>query len=463
MINKHTIFLVSFFLVIIISQAHGQDQPNIILIMADDLGYGDLSIHGSKQIKTPNIDRLALSGVICSEGYVSAPVCSPSRAGVLTGRNQVLFGHDNNIGGTQPGFDPNYLGLPLTEVTIAERLKSLGYTTGIIGKWHLGELPAYHPGKRGFDEYWTYKRGSHDYFTAIQGGQGIKEAIDCNYKKVDSINYLTDDKGDEAVDFIQRHSKSPFFLFVSFNAPHTPLQAEAEDLALYGHITHEKRRTYAAMVHRLDVNVGKIVEEVENAGLRQKTLLVFMSDNGGPVTHNYSINAPYNGMKGILLEGGIHVPFILSWPGHLKGNSLFDKPVVSTDLAPTFLAIAGGKIEEGEFDGKGINLMPFLTQERDTAPHKQMLWKFTISAAIREGKWKLIRLPDRLPMLFDLSQDISEQNNVAMSNLEITTRLLRVLGKWDVELPHPLFLEGSVWKARQLELYNKKYQLIQPE
>jgi len=430
--------------------------------MADDLGFGDLSITGSTQIKTPHIDELAKSGVICTQGYVSAPVCSPSRAGVMTGRNQVEFGHDNNIGGNQPGFDPAFSGLPLSETTVAERMKQLGYTTGIIGKWHLGEDVAFHPGKRGFDEYWTYRKGTHHYFLADQE-KGFQEKIDCNYKRVEGITYITDDKGTEAVDFIERHQSKPFFLFVSFNAPHTPLQAKEEDLKLYAHIADEKRRTYAAMVHSLDMNVGKIVDKVKQADLAEKTMIVFLSDNGGPVFNNQSLNAPYNGMKGILLEGGIRVPFIMSWAGQLEAGKIFDKPVIATDLAPTFVALGGGEITETDFNGKGRNLIPYLKGEQNTAPHEQLMWRFTISAAIREGDWKLVRLPDRLPMLYDLSKDLSEQNDVALEHLALTRELLKKLGDWDVNLPHPVFLEGAIWKARQLDLYDRKYQIAQPE
>ncbi len=431
--------------------------------MADDLGYGDLSITGSTIIRTPNIDQLAREGVILTDGYVSAPVCSPSRAGIMTGRNQVEFGFDNNIGGSQPGFDPVYLGLPLTETTIAERLQKQNYVTGLIGKWHLGELPAYHPGNRGFDEYWTYKKGSHDYFIADPSFRGIKDSIDCNYKKVKGISYITDDKGDEAVEFIERHDTEPFFLFVSFNAPHTPMQAKDSALKLYAHIEDEGRRTYAAMVHTLDENVGKIVASLEQQGISENTLVVFLSDNGGPVIHNHSLNAPYNGMKGILLEGGIHVPFILKWPNVLEAGSTFNKPVIATDLAPTFLNISGGEIYLNDFDGEGVNIIDRINNKDRIHGNRELKWRFTISAAIREGDWKLIRLPDRLPLLFNLSNDISEQQNIAIEHIGITKRLLNKLGKWDVSLPHPVFLEGSVWKKRQLEQYDLKYELVQPE
>ena len=461
--NKFLIILV--LCVLAISSAFSQNQPskpNFILIVADDLGFADLSLNGSKQIQTPNIDRLAEEGINFSQGYVSAPVCSPSRAGLLTGRNQVHFGHDNNMGGNQPGFDPQYLGLPLTETTIAKRLHNLGYVTGLIGKWHLGDEPQFHPLKRGFDEFWGYTGGGHNYFTSEPKGKGYKSPIECNYKTPQPITYITDDKGDECVDFVKRHKNEPFFLFASFNAPHAPMQATETDLELFKHIKNEKRRKYCAMVHRLDVNIGRIMETVEKEGLSGNTLIVFISDNGGPVDSNASINAPFNGQKGILLEGGIHVPFIMNWNGKLEAGKTYDNPVISLDFAATFFKLAGGEItNDVKFDG--VNLMPFLTGQSNAKPHQSMNWRFTISAAIRDGNWKLIRLPDRFPMLYDLSKDISEQNNVAFENLDRTKSMLKTLGDWDISQPHPLFLEGAVWKARQLDLYDRKYPLVQPE
>ncbi|MCF6332482.1 MAG: sulfatase [Draconibacterium sp.] len=437
-------------------------KPNFILIVADDLGFADLSLNGSKQIATPNIDRLAEEGVNFSQGYVSAPVCSPSRAGLLTGRYGVSFGHDNNIGGNQPGFDPQFLGLPLTETTIATRLHKLGYVTGIIGKWHLGYEPQFHPLKRGFDEFWGYTGGGHDYFVALPDGKGYKAPIECNYKTPQAITYITDDKGDECVDFITRHKKEPFFLFASFNAPHAPMQATEADLELFKNIKNEKRRKYCAMVHRLDINVGRILKTVEKEGLSKNTLIVFISDNGGPVDSNASINAPFNGQKGILLEGGIHVPFIMKWMGKLPAGKTYTNPVISLDFAATFYELAGGKITD-DVKLDGVNLIPFILGDNADKPHEAFNWKFTISAAIREGDWKLIRLPDRFPMLYNLANDISEQNDLAFENLDRTKAMLKTLGNWDVHLPHPVFLEGYVWKARQLDLYDRKYPLVQPE
>jgi arylsulfatase A-like enzyme len=437
-------------------------KPNFVLIVADDLGFADLSMNGSKQISTPNIDRLAHKGINFTRGYVSAPVCGPSRAGLMTGKNQVKFGFDNNIAESQPGFDPEYLGLPLSEKTIAERLHPLGYISGLIGKWHLGYEPHFHPLKRGFDEFWGYQGGGHDYFTSHPEGKGYLSPIESNYKTPQPITYLTDDKGDECVDFIRRHKDRPFFLFASFNAPHAPMQATEADLELFKHIRDEKRRIYCAMVHRLDVNVGRIMETLKEEGLEENTLVVFISDNGGPCDQNASVNAPFNGQKGILLEGGIRVPFIMKWKGQLAEGRTYNHPVISLDFAPTFIELAGRKVlEEDNFDG--VNLIPYLTNQKDGNPHELLNWRFTISAAILYGNWKLVRLPDRLPLLYNLAEDVSEQNNVALQNPDRTKAMLKLLGEWDVNQPHPLFLEGAEWKKRQLELYEKNYQLIQPD
>ena len=239
------------------------------------------------------------------------------------------------------------------------------------------------------------------------------------------------------------------------------MQATKDDLALYAHVENKRRRTYCAMVHRLDVNVGKIVAATEAAGLAEKTLIVFFSDNGGPVDSNASLNAPLNGQKGILLEGGMRVPFVMSWKGEIPAGETYDHPVSALDCAPTFVAAAGGESSPGTFDG--VDLVPFLTGTNAALPHDALRWRFTISAALREGPWKLVRLPDRLPLLFNIERDISEQHDVALENVERTRAMLKKLGDWDVRLPHPVFLEGAVWKKRQLGLYDREYPLTQPQ
>jgi arylsulfatase A-like enzyme len=441
-----------------------QELPNIILIVADDLGYGDLGFQGSKQIPTPNIDKLAKEGVVFTNGYVSSSVCSPSRAGLMTGKNQLRFGYFDNTGPNQTGFDPDYKGLPLTETTVADELKSLGYITGLMGKWHLGEAPHFYPLKRGFDEFWGFLGGGHDYVTANPDGQDMVSPIECSYKSPEPLTYMTDDCGNESVDFIKRHKNEPFFLFSSFNAPHSPMQATEADLELFKHIKDDLRRTYCAMVYRLDVNVGKIIKTLEDEGIKDNTLVVFISDNGGPadLIANGSINAPLNGQKTTLLEGGVRVPYIMNWPKKLTAGKVVNTPVSSLDFYPTFVTMAGGKIDKQD-DLDGVNILPFLAGETEEIPHESMKWRYTVGAAIREGDWKLIRLPDRLPMLYNLSEDISEQNDVALENLDLTRDLLKKLGKWDVYLPHPVFHEPAGWRRRHLGFYDVEYQLTQPQ
>ena len=432
-------------------------QPNVVIILADDLGYGDLGITGSKQIKTPNIDRLASEGVVCTSAYVSSAVSSPSRAGLLTGKNQVTFGYDNNLSNCQPGYDINYLGLPLTEKTIADRLKASGYATGIVGKWHLGEAEKFHFKNRGFDEYWGYLGGGHNYLHSAPNGKGYNSPIQTNTGASTKITYLTDDKGDQCVNFINRHQDEPFFLYASFNAPHAPLEAKESDLKKYAHIADKKRRTYCAMVSCLDDNVGKIVAALKKNHQLENTIIFFLSDNGGPVGTK-TCNVPYRGQKGTLLEGGIHVPYIVSYPKALPKGKVYDGVVSSLDIAATACALAKADSKELQ----GMNLMPYLGGEMQQ-PERNLMWRFTISGAIREGNYKLVRLPDRLPMLFDLSKDIREEHNLVLEQPEVAQRMIKKLGNWDVNLPHVLFVEGPGWRKIQLKNYDKEYMKEQPQ
>lgn len=371
------------------------------------------------------------------------------------------FGFDNNPIVDLPQFDENFVGVPVEEKMLAERLTELGYVNGLIGKWHLGEVEKYHPTNRGFHEFWGYLAGGHNYFPAKTSNERYNRPIISNYKEPQPITYLTDDKGDECLDFIKRHKNEPFFLFASFNAPHAPMQATKADLELYQAIEDKKRRTYAGMVHRLDVNVGRIIDELKAQGIYENTVVVFLSDNGGPCTNNASVNAPFNGQKGILLEGGIRVPFIISHPSTLK-KGVYNKAITALDIAPTFVALAGGSIDpKDELDG--VNIYPYITEEITGNPHEILMWRFTISAGMRKGNWKLVRLPDRLPMLYNIDKDPSEQHNVASENWELVASMLKELGDWDVSTPQVLYLEGNPWRRNQVDLYDRSYQLKQPK
>jgi arylsulfatase A-like enzyme len=435
-------------------------------MLADDLGYGDLGITGSRQIPTPHIDSLAASGVRFTNAYVSSSVCAPSRAGLITGKHQASFGFRDNLAPVQPGHDPEFVGLPLNQTTLAQRLKSLGYTTGLVGKWHLGELPGFSPLKRGFDEFWGYLGGSHDYFRAEPGGEKqMAGPIISNYKEPQALTYLTDQQGDECVGFIRRHKDRPFFLFASFAAPHAPAQATAEDLERFAHIGDRLRRTYCAMVYRLDQNIGKILAELRAQGIERETFVVFLSDNGGPSApgiSNGSINAPFRGSKTTVLEGGIRVPMIFQWPASLPSGITADMMVSSLDIFPTFVGAAGGKIGKSD-DLTGVDLLPHLTVKRAVAPHESLMWTYTVGSAIRSGDWKLIRLPDRLPLLYHLSADPGEQNDLALGQLDRTRSMLKELGCWEVTSPNPVFREPSDWRVRHLRFYDSDYQMLQPE
>ncbi len=445
--------------------ARASEAPtNFVLILADDLGYGDLSIHGSKQIQTPQIDSIAENGVRFSHAYVTSAVCAPSRAGLLTGIHQASFGFRDNLTPVQRGHDPEFVGLPIQQKTIADYLKTRGYTSGVIGKWHLGELTQFHPLRRGFDEFWGYLGGGHDYFDASESGNGMKCHIQSNKKTAAPLTYLTDDQGDECVDFIRRHKDQPFFLYASFAAPHSPMQAPEVDLKKFAHIKDKTRRTYCAMVHRLDINVGKILAELRQQGLEDRTCVVFLSDNGGssaPAIRNGSCNAPLRGSKTTVWEGGIRVPLFMKYPRKIEKGLVKKSIVSSLDIAPTFFEMTdpSGNASTG-FDGK--NLLPIILDPSLKVHHSTLFWNYTVGSAVRDGDWKLLQLPDCLPRLYDLSVDSSEQHDLAKEQTEKVQHLLKKLGNWQIQLPNPLFREPSDWRLRHRSFYDVPYSLQQP-
>jgi len=318
-------------------------RPNILVIVTDDMGYADIGVHGSKDIPTPNIDALAKVGIRFTDAYVSGPYCSPTRAGLLTGRYPQRFGHEFNLG-MSPDF--NDFGLPLSETTMANRLKAVGYRTALIGKWHLGMGDKFHPMSRGFDEFFGFQGHSHSYLdTEAASHNPLLDGL----KIVAETAYLTDAFADRAVDFIKRPKSQPFFLYLAFNAVHTPMQATDKYLARFPHIADKQRRTYAAMLSAMDDGIGKALAALRAEGLEEDTLIFFFNDNGGPTmsgtTINGSSNAPLRGSKRQTWEGGIRVAFIIRWKGHLAEGKTDARPIIQLDVLPTALAAARIKLE----------------------------------------------------------------------------------------------------------------------
>lgn len=433
-------------------------HPNVIVILSDDEGYADVGYQGCPDIPTPNIDSMARSGVRFSSGYVSCPVCSPTRAGLMTGRYQQRFGHEFNPG-AQGQSDPNF-GLPLEQFTIADRMKAAGYVTGMVGKWHLGFQPQYHPLRRGFGEYFGFLGGAHDYLKP--GGTILRGT-----EPVDETEYLTDALGREAVDFIDRHARERFFLYLAFNAVHSPLQATDKYMERFAGIADPRRRQHAAMLSALDDNVGRVLTKLREEGLEESTLIFYLSDNGGPTAQTTSSNVPLRGVKGQVFEGGIRVPFLMQWKGRLPAGKVYEQPAIALDILPTALAAAGARVpQDGTLDG--VNLLPHLTGNQTKPPHEALFWRFGAQAAVRMGDWKLIRLQAAATrpagagaaaaqraatlggptQLYNLAKDISEENNLAETLPEKVAELQQALDRWNAQLSEPRW-QGRAAAARQ--------------
>jgi arylsulfatase A-like enzyme len=411
--------------------------PNIVVLFADDAGYADFGFqkHADPALAalTPNLTKLAKEGVVFSQAYVTGAVCSPSRAGAMTGRYQQRFGHETNL-------PPNYMkgGLPLTEKFIGDRLKPLGYTTGLIGKWHLGYPAEYNPRKRGYDHFFGLLQGSRSYFP-LKKIQPHTSFFD-DGEATPEGGYTTDRIGDGACRFIESNKDKPFFLFVSFTAPHGPLQAKPEVLEKLKHIPEGKRRKYAGLVGTLDENCGKILTKLDQLGLSNKTLVVFSNDNGGQTLIG-AINTPLRGHKGEVLEGGIRVPMAMRFPGKIQPGGTVDAPVITLDWFPTFIELAGGKVDpEWKLDGR--SLLPLVTGKPEDFPIRPLFWRVKGSkgpAAIREGDWKLLFEKRGEPQLYKLSDDLGETKNLAASEPGKLKDLSGKLAAWEATLKEPLW------------------------
>ena len=377
-------------------------------------------------------------------------MCSPSRAGLLTGRYQQRFGHELNAIGPQNRLP--HVGLPTSEKTIADDFRAAGYATGIVGKWHLGGTEPYHPQRRGFGEFFGFLHEGHFYvddrhsdvvslLRPDEPPYDDQNPVLRGTQPVGDFGYLTGAFTREAVAFIDRHRDRPFFLYLPYNAVHSPMQATEADLGRFPEIKDRKRRIFAAMLAALDEGVGAVLGKLRETGLTGNTLIVFLSDNGGPTAELTSSNAPLRGGKGQLYEGGVRVPFLMQWEGHLPGGVVDARSVSSLDVRPTALAAAGVKPDGGKLDG--VDLLPYLRGRNDRPPHERLFWRYGGKAALREGRWKLVRDGGQKPWeLYDLEKDVGESDNQGVRKPEVVGRLTATWERWDSGMIKPLWGSG---------------------
>lgn len=407
-------------------------RPNLILFYTDDHGFADLGIRGiERDVRTPHLDELARSGVIAKHGYSTAPQCVPSRGGLMTGRFQGRFDLDNN-GSALDGFNK--------QTTIATRLQNAGYVTAQFGKWHLGPLP-------------EITRHGFRHVYAQHGGQTFSANITVDGKdrpmsELTPEAYHIDGCSQAAASIIERYHDEPFFLYIAYRAPHTPLDAPQHYKDRFPGNMPERRRAALGMLSAVDDGVGLVTQTLKKHGLTERTLIFFIADNGAPLKIHKtdsplngdaggwdgSLNTPLNGEKGMLAEGGMHVPFLIAWPGTIPGGQLYEQPVSSLDVTATAAGIVNLPVKPGELDG--VNLLPYLTGEKKDAPHTFLAWRWMAQSAIREGNWKLLRGGDR-EYLYDLGSDLQEKHNLASAHPEIATRLRTKLKTWAGGLTPP--------------------------
>ncbi|MEQ1858517.1 MAG: sulfatase-like hydrolase/transferase [Chthoniobacteraceae bacterium] len=430
-------------------------KPNVLLLVVDDLGWGETGAQGfAKDIPTPHLDALARGGVRCTHGYVTAPVCAPSRAALFTGRYQTRFGYELNVIGKQ-NLDPR-IGVALTEKTLADRMRAAGYATALVGKWHLGGTPQFHPQRRGFDEFFGFLHEGHFFLPqpyegarsflrrkALAPGERTREGnitwsnhapgdeppYDENNplmrgaEVVSEPAYLTRAFTREASAFIARNKARPWILAVTYSAVHSPMQAMEDDLARVAGIADEHRRIFAAMLTSLDDSVGALTGALREHGLEKDTLVVFVGDNGAPTAELTSSNGPLRGGKGQLYEGGVRVPFFARWPGRIPAGGVFTAPVSTLDILPTALAAAG---EKPPADLDGVDLLPHWRGETNVPPHATLYWRYGAQFALREGRWKLVHAGKQTE-LFDVDADPGETTDLAAREPE---RAAELLARW---------------------------------
>ncbi len=439
-----------FFLALHGNAFAAEGKPNILVIVADDLGWGELGCQGfTQQIPTPNIDSIASNGVRFTNGYVSCPYCSPTRAGFMTGRYQQRFGHEFNPGPAASA--SKTFGLSLNETTIGNHLKAAGYVTGWFGKSHLGYEPPFHPLNRGFDEFFGFLGGAHSYLDATADSTN---PIQRGTQPVKHVDYTTDDFGSAAAAFVDQHKEQPWFCYLPFNAVHAPLEAIEKYENRFKSIDDKKRRTFAAMLSAMDDNVGTVLNKLRQHKLEENTLIFFFSDNGGPTPSITSGNGPLRGFKAQTWEGGIRVPFMVQWKGHIPAGKVDDRPIIQLDILPTSLAAAGVTVNP-DFKLDGVNLLPYLTGQNAGSPHEMLYWRFGQQIALRMGDWKLVKAAGNEAIggiggiernsvastagaeLYNLKNDIGEKENLAEKEPARFQQMAAAWDKWNSQLVEP--------------------------
>lgn len=454
-----------------------EERPNILVILTDDMGYGDVGFNGGTDVKTPHLDALANQGTKFTSAYNVHPFCGPSRAGLMTGRYPHKIGSQFNLPTSNRS---GGLGVPKNETFISKALQNSGYFTGAIGKWHLGEEDEFHPNNRGFDEFYGFLNGGHDYFPERfkplyerEKKRGLNHAIhhylrplEHNGKIVNETEYITDGLSREAVNFIEKagdDKKQPFFLYLAYNAPHSPMQAKKEDLDQFPNIKDKKRKTYVSMVYAVDRGVKQVVESLKATGQYENTLIVFLSDNGGKPTLGAS-NKPLRGRKGSAYEGGSRTPMFFHWPKHVAAGKTFTHPVSTLDFYPTFAEIAGADIpEDKKLDGKNIwtNVMSN-TNARDGEMLYTMRHRNGFSeVSARKDNWKVANITGKKWQLFNLDNDIGETTDVSSEHPNMVREMVAELDVWSWTHPQPLWFhnheEGVLWREKAMPRFHETF------
>lgn len=452
------------------------EKPNILMVLCDDLGYSDVGFNGSKDIMTPALDALAHNGTIFTSAYVAHPFCGPSRASLMTGLYAHKIGAQFNL---PPNSETIGQGISLKEPFISKILDQSGYYTGLIGKWHLGANPEFHPNERGFDDFYGFLGGGHNYFPeqyreayAKQEKNGNKviwdylHPLEHNGKQVKETEYLTDAFSREAVRFVNEASKKedPFFLYLSFNAPHTPLEAKEEDLQKFSNIKDKKRRTYAAMVYAVDRGIAKITKALEASGQLDNTLIVFFSDNGGK-TKAGATNYPLKEGKGSVYEGGHRVPMFFHWPNVVPAGKTFDHPISALDFYPTFSRLAEAAIPAGKkLDGKNIwdNFLAGKNSYNNDNLYIMRHRNGYSDVSVRRNEWKAVKAYQQKWKLFNIEDDMSEDNDLSHQHPDVVRKLVEEGEMWSKSHIQPLWWHdvptGNEWKTLGMPKFDITFQ-----